>query len=205
MNALDGTSIALLLTLVGSLLLIAEVFFPSGGALGFLSASAFIGAIYSAATAGGWLYGLGFAAAEVLLLPVLLYVAFNVLPRTPIGRVLIGAAPTAEEVLPEDEHDGLVGRVGVARSKMLPAGAVEIDGRMVDALSQGQAIEPGEYVKVVEASRNRVVVRKASTDERPDPTGSAASEALARPAEEIGLSDFEFNAPDDDESASRET
>lgn len=194
----------MLLTLVGSLMLIAEVFFPSGGALGFLSAASYIGAIYSAAVAGGWVYGLGFAAGEVILLPILLYVAFNVLPRTPIGRVLIGAAPTASEVLPVDEHDGLVGRVGIARSKMLPAGAVEIDGRMIDALSQGQAIEPGEYVKIVEASRNRVVVRRASTDERPDPTGPAASDALARPAEEIGLSDFEFDAPDD-ESTSRDT
>ncbi|MEO0530181.1 MAG: NfeD family protein [Planctomycetota bacterium] len=198
MNALDGTSIAVLLTFVGSLLLIAEVFFPSGGALGFLSAASFIGAIYSAATAGGWMYGLGFAAVEVLLLPVLLYIAFNVLPRTPIGRALIGTAPTAEEVLPADDREKLVGRVGVARSKMLPAGAIEIDGKMLDAVSQGQAIDPGEYVKVIEASRTRVVVRRASTDERPDPAGPAAEDALARPAEEIGLSDFEFDAPDDD-------
>ncbi|QDV72391.1 hypothetical protein Spa11_05660 [Botrimarina mediterranea] len=194
LNALDGISIAVLLTLVGSLLVIAEVFFPSGGLLGFLSAACFIGAIYSAYTSGGWFYGLSFAAAEVVLTPVLLYFAFTYLPSTPLGKVLVGAAPTEQEVLPEGDRRTLVGRVGVARSKMLPAGSIEIDGQMLDAVSQGQAIDPGEYVKVVEASRTRLVVRRAPAAERPDPTRSTGSgDLLSRPAGELGLDDFDFD------------
>jgi len=184
-----------LLTVVGSLLVFAEVFFPSGGVLGFLSGAAFLGAIYSAYTSGGLASGLGFAAAEVLLLPVLLYVAFLYLPRTPMGRLLIGEAPHEQEVLPADDRDALVGKIGVARSKMLPSGSVEIDGRMLDAVSQGQAIEPGEYVKVVEASRHRLVVRRAPQAERPAPSDPGA-DALERPAEELGLEQFDFDGPD---------
>lgn len=195
MNALDGISIAVLLTLVGSLLVIAEVFFPSGGVLGLLSTAAFLGAVYSAYTSGGLIYGLGFAAAEVVLAPVLLYAAFTVLPKTPMGRLLVGSAPTEGEVLPEDHRRELVGRVGIARSKMLPAGSVEVDGQMLDAVSQGQAIDPGEYVRVVEASRTRVVVRRASAAERPDPTrGTGGGDLLARPAAELGLEDVDFDA-----------
>jgi membrane-bound serine protease (ClpP class) len=195
LNALDGISIAVLLTLVGSLLVVAEVFFPSGGVLGLLSTAAFLGAIYSAYTSGGWLYGLGFAAIEVTIAPLLLYGAFTALPKTPMGRLLVGEAPTEAEVLPEDHHRGLVGRVGIARSKMLPAGSVEVDGQMLDAVSQGQAIEPGEYVKVVEASRTRIVVRRASATERPTPgTSTAKSDVLSRPATELGLEDIDFEA-----------
>ncbi|TWT99915.1 hypothetical protein Pla108_08580 [Botrimarina colliarenosi] len=184
----------MLLTLIGSLLVVAEVFFPSGGLLGFLSAAAFCGAIYSAYSAGGWMYGLGFAAAEVILAPLLLYVAFVYLPQTPIGRLLVGAAPTEQEVLPEGDRDELVGRVGVARSKMLPSGSVEIDGQMLDAVSQGQAIDPGEYVRVVEASRNRLVVRRATAADRPDPTReTGGADLLSRPPEELGLEDFDFD------------
>lgn len=191
MNALDGISIALLLALVGSLLVVAEVFFPSGGVLGFLSVAAFLGGIYSAYTAGGLMYGLGFAAAEVLLLPVLIYATFLYLPKTPMGRLLVGRAPTEAEVLPVDERDALVGQTGVARSKMLPSGSVEVDGQMLDAVSEGQAIEPGEYVKVVKASRMRVVVRRVPAEEQPA-GGEADGNPLDRPVEELGLDTFDF-------------
>lgn len=193
MNALDGVSIAFLLALVGSLLVVAEVLFPSGGVLGFLSAAAFLGGIYSAYSAGGLLYGLSFAAVEVVLLPVLIYFTFLYLPKTPLGKLLVGRAPTEEDVLPADDRDSLVGQVGVARSKMLPSGSVEIDGRMLDAVSQGQAIEPGEYVKVVEASRNRLVVRRAPDNERPA-AGDAESDPLSRPAEDLGLDSFDLDS-----------
>lgn len=192
MNALDGVSIALLLALVGSLLVVAEVFFPSGGVLGFLSVAAFLGGIYSAYTAGGLMYGLGFAAAEVVLLPVLIYATFLYLPKTPMGRLLVGRAPTEADVLPIDELDQLVGQIGVARSKMLPSGSVEVDGQMLDAVSEGQAIEPGEYVKVVKASRMRVVVRRAPAEERPA-ADEVTGDPLARPAEDLGLDAFDFN------------
>ncbi|MEQ8848635.1 NfeD family protein [Botrimarina sp.] len=198
MNALDGVSIAVLLAVVGSLLIIAEVFVPSGGVLGFLSAAAFIGAVYSAYSEGGWTYGLGFAAGEVLLAPVVIYLALLYLPKTPIGRVLVGAAPREDEVLPRDERDELIGKIGVARSKMLPAGAVEVDGQMFDALSQGQAIEPGEYVKVVEATRTRIVVRRAPAPSDQAATPAADADPLARPASELGLDTLDFDPGDDE-------
>ncbi len=193
MNALDGLSIAILLAVIGSLLVVAEVFFPSGGVLGFLSAAAFIGAVYSAYTSGGLITGLTFAAVEVVLAPLLIFFTFAYLPKTPMGKVLIGAAPTGEEARPVDSHETIVGRVGVARTKMLPAGSIEIDGRMLDAVSQGQAIDPGEYVKIIESSGNRVVVRRAGPDERPDAGSPTADNPLNRPAEELGLESFDFD------------
>lgn len=198
LNALDGVSIAFLLALVGSLLVVAEVLFPSGGVLGFLSAAAFLGGIYSAYSAGGMLYGLGFAAAEVLLLPVLIYFTFLYLPKTPLGKLLVGRAPTEGDVLPADDSDSLIGKVGVARSKMLPSGSIEIDGQMLDAVSQGQAIEPGEYVKIVEASRNRLVVRRVSENERPTAADSEP-DPLSRPVEDLGLDSLEFHTERDTE------
>lgn len=193
MNALDGLSIAILLAVIGSLLVVAEVFFPSGGVLGFLSAASFLGAIYSAYTSGGLLTGLTFAAIEVVLAPLLIFLTFAYLPKTPMGKVLIGAAPTDEEVRPADTHETLLGRIGVARTKMLPAGSIEIDGQMLDAVSQGQAIDPGEYVKIIESSGNRVVVRRAGADERPAAGSPTAENPLDRPAEELGLESFDFD------------
>lgn len=191
MNLFDDFSIALLLTCIGSILLIAEVFFPSGGLLGLFAGCALLGAIYSAFNSAGVVGGLAFATFEVILVPVVLYFGLQLLPHTPMGRVLVGSAPSAEEVLVDDARHDLVGRVGVARSKLLPAGAVEIDGQVIDCVSKGQAIESGEYVKVVEVRANRVVVRRAATDERP--ANATSDDLLALPAKEIGLDDFDFD------------
>ncbi|MEO1496614.1 MAG: NfeD family protein [Planctomycetota bacterium] len=195
MNVFDEFSLGVLLAAIGTLLIIAEVFFPSGGILGAFSAVAMLSAVYFAYESGGWTRGLTFAALEVLVAPIAIYGALQALPHTPMGRTLIGTAPTAEEVDPADPRQALVGRVGVARSKLLPAGAVEIDGQMIDCVSRGQAIEPGEYVKVVEVRGNRVVVRR--TTQSTSPAEPTAEDRLARPAEEIGLADFDFDAPDE--------
>ena len=193
MNLLDEFSIAIIFAALGALLLMAEVFFPSGGLIGLLAGCSFISAIYFAYSYGGLAGGLGFAAAEVILAPIAIYAGLQILPHTPMGKVLVGQAPTEEEVAPNDPRQALVGRVGVARSKLLPSGAVEIDGQLIDCITQGQAIDPGEYVKVVEVSSNRVVVRRAGTEERPDPAATA-EDRLTRPAKELGLDDFDFEA-----------
>lgn len=193
---LDGLSVALLLAFIGALLVVAEVFFPSGGVLGFLSAAAFLGAIYSAYTAGGWLYGLGFATAEVLLAPVVIWYALKLLPHTPLGRVLVSSAPTSEEVEPDDERRDLVGRQGVARTKMLPAGSVEVDGAMLDAVAQGQAIEPGEAVRIVEVRGNRVVVRRAPAEA--DPATRVEPDAETLGLDSLGIESIDFSPPDPD-------
>lgn len=184
-NLFDAFGIALLLAMIGALLIIAEVFFPSGGLLGFFATVSLVGSIYYAFLSGGATTGIVFAATEVIVVPLLMLGALKILPSTPIGKALLGQLPTSEEVDPDDERHELVGRVGVARSKMLPSGAVEIDGRMIDAVSQGQAIEPGEYVKVIEVRGNRVVVRLAGQEDRP--ANENPEDMLARPIDELGI------------------
>jgi membrane-bound serine protease (ClpP class) len=108
-------------------------------------------------------------------------------------RVLLGA-PTEAEVLPSTAQSrtlkALVGKVGVAKSLMLPSGAVSIEGLTVDALSDGPAIEPGSYVRVIEVRGNRVIV--SQTDEAPGSDRSrepAADDILDQPLDSLGLDD----------------
>jgi membrane-bound ClpP family serine protease len=183
---------AILLLLLGCALVVLEVFIPSGGIISVLSAVAFISSILIASWDGpttGPATGFTFAAITVLAVPTLVAVAFKYWPKTRMGKAFLGELPREDEVVPEDPRRALIGRVGVARSKMLPSGAVEIGGQMVDAVSQGQAIEPGAYVVVVEVRANRVVVRAAGKDQRPshpDP-----KDMLSRPIEELGFDSLE--------------
>ena len=166
---------ALILMLLGLATIALEMFVPSAGLLGFLAAAFIISAIVVAFTSS-LQAGAIMLLATVVFIPVFIAVAVKIWPNTPIGRrVLIGTV-NEEDVLPVGEHyeslKNMVGRRGVAKSKMLPSGLVVIEGEKIDAVSEGMAIEPGDPIQVVAVRTNKVIVRKV------DPSETIASSAL---------------------------
>lgn len=185
MNALDPIVWSILLMALGCALIVLEVFVPSGGFLSILAAAAFIGAIGVAFYYNGPLAGVSLMLISVVIVPIIAALAFKYWPLTPMGRAFLGELPDETVVSPSDPRRALIGRIGVARSKMLPAGAVLIDGRLFDAVSQGMAIDPEQFVVVTEVRGNRVVVRPANDDERPEHEDPES--LLARPIDELGI------------------
>lgn len=183
---------AALLLLLGLTLVMTEIFIPSGGVIGFLSFSSIVAAIVMAFTQGSPTTGLVFLLVACVGVPVAIACAFRFLPDTPMGKRLLPSIPTTAEVMPDDEQRRrlrqLVGKTGRAKSIMLPSGAVEVDGQVVDAMSQGMPIEPGERVRVVEVRGTMVVVQPlgaAPASER------SADDVLAQPIESLGIDPFE--------------
>ncbi|MCG8584077.1 MAG: NfeD family protein, partial [Pirellulales bacterium] len=74
-----------------------------------------------------------------------------------------------DESLPDNEQlrllRSLEGQVGVTKSKMLPSGGVRLEGRTIDAVSEGMPIEEGQLVRVIKVSGTRVVVRPLDPEE----------------------------------------
>jgi membrane-bound serine protease (ClpP class) len=188
MDVIPDIAWAILLLMAGCVLVVMEVFIPSGGIISILATVAFVASLviaFQESATTGPTTGFLFAAVTVFAVPTLVALAFKYWPKTPMGKAFLGELPTDEDVLTQDPRRGLVGRVGVARSKMLPSGTVEIDGQMIDAVSQGRAIEPGTYVVVVEVRANRVVVRPAGKDQRP--SHQNPNDLLSRPIDELGI------------------
>jgi len=175
---------AVLLLALGMGLGVLEIFVPSGGLLSFLAFSSVVGAIICGFLQGE-MVGLGVLLAAVVGGPVLVVLALKYWPKTAVGRRVLLMTPESEDVLPEDSRAAylktLIGQVGRARCKMLPAGAIIIDGRTVDAVSEGVAIKEGELVRVIEFRANRVVVRPVE-EETPSET---AEDPLRRPIDSI--------------------
>jgi len=181
---------AAILLCVGLSLAVVEVFVPSGGLLGFLSITAMLAAVILAFRHGPW-SGISFLGLTVFAVPAGLILALQLWPKTPMGRRILLPLPTSDDVLPDSDKrrslKNLVGKIGKAKTLMLPSGAVEIDGSTVDALSEGVAIEAGGWVKVIEVRGTRVVVRP--TDERPPSV--AGDQNLDQSIESLGLDPFD--------------
>jgi len=175
---------AVVLIFLGLGLAVLEVFVPSGGILGFLAACSILGAVVVAFRQGP-VAGFAILTAAIIGLPVVLVLALKYWPETPMGKRIMLGAPRTEDVRPDFSRERglaeLVGQIGQAKSKMLPSGAVLIDGRTIDAVSEGVPIEPGERVQVIEVRGNRVVVRPVE-DAAPSPTDP---NPLARPIDSI--------------------
>ncbi len=169
---------AVCLIILGLGLAVLEVFFPSAGILGFLSACAILGGILLGFQQGATT-GMVILLASIFGLPITLVLALKYWPHTAMGRRVLLTAPTREDVMPVDPQRerarSMIGQVAEAKCPMLPAGAIALDGRTIDAVSEGMPIEAGQRVRIVEVRGNRVVVRpvdeEAPSPEAPDPLG----------------------------------
>ena len=185
MNMLDPISWAIILILLGCGLVVLEVFIPSGGLISFLAVLALLGSIYMAFQRGTSA-GFTFLMITVVAVPAAVAAAFKVWPHTPMGKAFLGELPTEEETAPEDWRRELVGHSGIAQTRMMPSGAVLVDGKQIDAISRGTPIDPGTPIVVVEVKANRVVVRLAD-EEDTKPEAAQGNDILSKPIDELGL------------------
>jgi len=181
---------ALMLIIVATGLAILELFIPSGGILAFLSIASIIGALILAFMSGP-VVGLIFLVGVIVGGPTGLAIAVKWWPHTPVGRRILLRVGGSEEVLPNDDFRrglrDLLGRTGVAKSKMLPSGAIVVDGRTFDAYTEGVPIEPGQRVIVLDVQGTNVLVRPLEDDEIPP---SEETTGLSQPIDSIAPDPF---------------
>ena len=182
---------AILLLVSGLALVVLEVFIPSGGVLGFLAICSILASVVVAFLEGPG-PGLVFLATAIFGLPVVIVAALKYWPRTAMGRRILLAAPESDDVLPRGEHHDLrklIGRIGRTKSQMLPGGAISIDGRTLDAVSEGVPIERGQPIRVVDVQATTLVVRPIEEKEPGGP--GSTSDPLSRPIDAVGPDPFE--------------
>ncbi len=73
----------------------------------------------------------------------------------------------------DPEAPASVGDEGVATTRLMPSGQAEINGQFVDVVA-GRAIDQGQRVRVISATRYRVAV-ELIPDDQPTPDGTEAS------------------------------
>jgi membrane-bound serine protease (ClpP class) len=151
--------IIIILIILGTLLIAAEVFLP-GLVAGVMGACA----LFAAVVLGYWHYGfttgtfmlLGISAAAMVGFIVWIYL----FPRTFLGRRLL----LKSEIKSPDDHpsfEGLINKEGTALTPLRPSGTAMIEGKRVDVIAENEMIGANERVRVVQVDGVRVIVRAA--------------------------------------------
>lgn len=153
----------------GILLVVVEVFIPSGGLIAVAAAGCAIAGVYCLFRVGTT-WGLAGIGAVLVLGPASFGFALRIWPHTPIGRkMLMGEvteeqleAQRAEEERQREQFRAMVGAEGVALTPLRPIGAVRIGSEKFEALAETTIIEAGQKVRVVAAQDNQLKVRAIS-------------------------------------------
>jgi membrane-bound serine protease (ClpP class) len=157
---MDYLTLALILFALGVVMLIAEILLPTGGFLVVASLLLFalgVGVILKDGTVNEAAVAL---AALAIGLPAAGYVAVAAWRRMAIGTVLSdeGVAPGLGGGV--SELEALKNRTGKTVTPLRPSGAVEFDGKRIDAMSEGMMLETGVWVRCVEVKGGKVIVRE---------------------------------------------
>ncbi|MHC4434215.1 MAG: NfeD family protein [Planctomycetota bacterium] len=152
---------AVFLYLVCALLIVAEVFVPSGGLISVLALGCLIGGIaiffhYSAVA--GWI-GVGIA---VVMIPVVLVIAYKMFPKTRFGKSVTLNPPKRQQgdAVPDTAQlKELLGAVGVALTPLRPVGMCDLSGRRVECVAESGYVDKGKKVKVIDVESTQLTVR----------------------------------------------
>jgi membrane-bound serine protease (ClpP class) len=164
----------IVLFVIGVILLVVELFIIPG--FGIAGVTGILAIIFSLGAALVGNVGLDFpefqlisqaiwTLAITLVLTILLISSLaRYLPENRLFNklVLSESTDTASGYMTYTEHTDLIGLHGTAISTLRPAGTVLIDGKRYDVVSEGDFIDKGQDIKVVEVIGGKVIVSKQS-------------------------------------------
>ena len=139
-----------------------ELLFPSFGLLTICGLACAGGSWICAFSVGRWT-GATFVVLSVLAIPAVVLLAFKLLPRSPlVVRSVIASTvpePEPQAIAPGEDRAALVGKAGVAITRLNPGGTARIDGGKYDVVSPGDFIEPSTPIEVVSVDGHHIEVK----------------------------------------------
>jgi len=153
--------LAVFLYVLCAVLIVAEVFIPSGGLLSVCALACVAGGVaifFRQSTAAGWL---GVVAA-VVMVPVLLVTAYAVLPKTRFGKQVILARPVRQRgdaISDSPDLAKLVGQRGTVLTPLRPVGTCDFQGRRIECVAESGYVASGQEVTVIRLEGVQLTVR----------------------------------------------
>ncbi len=146
--------------ILGALVLVFfEVILP-GGILGIIAGICVILATWLGFNEYGTLGGLAIFFGTCIAIITLAYIEFKILAKTKLGKAFFLKETITGRSNLSAAEDAIIGKEGVALTRLNPSGKVVIDGRSYDASSQDGYIDPDELIGVVAKDNFKLIIKK---------------------------------------------
>ena len=160
---MENLTLAYLLLSIGAVLMLAELFLPTGGICFMLAALFALIGISLIFAYGDTRTGVFALLTAFVAVPVLLSALFYFWPQFLWGKRLIPSEEdnvTANSIPAIAQLEQLKGRIGKTISPLRPSGIVEFDGKRIDCITEGMMIDSTQWVRCVDVKGGRVIVRQ---------------------------------------------
>lgn len=148
-----------ILQIVATIVVIAEIILPSGGILSILAAGLFGYSLYLVFTAVSATAGAFFVVADLMLIPVLIYFGIKFLAKSPV--TLKTRLSRADGVTSQSaEQNSYIGKTGQTITDLRPSGMALLEDERIDVVTRGEYIEKQQEVIVIAVRGNQIVVKQ---------------------------------------------
>lgn len=148
-----------ILQLAGVLIIIAEIFLPSGGLLSLMAVGLFGYSLFIVFHDISTMAGTYFVLADLFIIPILVAVGLKIVARSP--ATLRETLSSANGVVSQSpELDNFLGGSGKSVTPLHPGGTAIINDQRVDVVSRGEYIDKDKDLVVVEVTGNQIIVRE---------------------------------------------
>ncbi|MCP4346207.1 MAG: serine protease [Desulfobacterales bacterium] len=147
-----------ILQLAGVFVIIAEIIIPSGGMLSILALGIFGYSFYIVYKASDISALLSFAAADIVIIPVLVIVGLKLLVKSPVTlKKSLSSENGVTSQSPDLNH--YINAEGTVLTDLRPVGTAFINGKRVDVVSRGEYIEKDSEIVVYAVTGNQIIVQ----------------------------------------------
>lgn len=136
-----------------------EVILP-GGILGVIAALCVILASWFAGAEYGAGIGVLTFAGSVVAIAILVFIEFKLLARTSLGSAFFLKSSVTGHSNIAPAEAAIIGREGIALTRLNPTGKVTIDGQSYEAHSQDGYIEANQTIQVVAQDNFKLIIKK---------------------------------------------
>lgn len=150
--------LAIILLSIGLIFLFVELFMPGFGVFGgagliFLIASAVLTIIYIP-------YGAIIVISELIIIFIIGFLLLDHIRRNGLYGKIVLKDTLNEDTNNEENLSVYIGKEGVAKTPLRPCGNVVIDGKTIEAYSDGEFILADDKIKAVKVFENKLYVKK---------------------------------------------
>ena len=152
---------AIFLYFASAVLIMAEVFVPSGGLISICAFACLIGGLmifFHHSMRAGWI---GVVIALVMI-PSVLVIAYKIFPRTKFGKSVTLTPPKRQrgDAIPDTtELKELLGAVGLVLTPLRPVGMCDFSGQRVECVAESGYVDKGKSVEVIRVQETQLTVR----------------------------------------------